>query len=71
MMLSLTLYSTSQGVPHWRVKSSGVRQSKIYKCQLALMGGKGLNNNWLKNILPPLLQSISQKILDSAHPLQD
>ena len=21
-----------QGVPHWRVKSSGVRQSKIYKC---------------------------------------
>jgi len=22
----------AQGVPHWRVKSSGVRQSKIYKC---------------------------------------
>ena len=32
----------SQGVPHWRVKSSGVRQSKIYKCQLSLMEGKGL-----------------------------
>ena len=35
-------FSRSRGVPHWWVKSSGVRQSKIYKCQLALMGGKGL-----------------------------
>ena len=26
-----------KGVPHWRVKSSGVRQSKIYKCQLMML----------------------------------
>ena len=25
-------------------KSSGVRQSKIYKCHLALMGGKGVTD---------------------------
>ena len=41
----------SQGVPHWQVKSSGVRQSKIYKCQLALMGGKGLSDFWSIAIL--------------------
>ena len=29
------------GVSHWCVKSSGVRRSKIYKCQLALTEGKG------------------------------
>ena len=32
MVEDLTLY-LSQGIPHWRVKSAGVRQSKIYKCQ--------------------------------------
>ena len=35
----------AQGVPHWQVKSSGVRQSKIFKCQLALTGGKGSNGD--------------------------
>ena len=33
-----------QLIPHWWVKSSGIRQSKIYKFQLALMGGKGLKS---------------------------
>jgi len=33
-----------QGVPHWRVKPSGVRQSKIYKCHLTLIGAKGLRS---------------------------
>ena len=34
----------SQGVPHWQVKWSGVRQSKIYEYHLALTGGKGLKH---------------------------
>ena len=42
----------AQGVPHWQVKSSGIRQSKIYRCQLALMGRKGLNDVAV-NPLPP------------------
>ena len=31
-----------QGVPHWRVKSSGVRQSKIYTCPERSFGSKGV-----------------------------
>ena len=30
------------GVPHWRVKSSGFRQSKIYKCHDCAYGQEGL-----------------------------
>lgn len=33
------------GVTQWRIKSSVVRQSKIYKCNLALKGVKGLMPN--------------------------
>ena len=39
---TLRLTFHSHGVPYWKVKSSGVRQSKIYKCYLALAGVKGL-----------------------------
>ena len=45
------------GFPIDEVKSSGVRQSKFYKCQLALMGGKGLNGDIFVDVvvnpLPP------------------
>ena len=32
-----------QGVSHWRVKSSGVGQSKIYKCPERSFGSEGVN----------------------------
>ena len=31
----------AKGVPHWRVKLSGVRQSKIYKCPERSFGSEG------------------------------
>ena len=43
-----------QGVPHWQVKSSGVRQSKISKCPGAHSAVKGLNDShykWLTSYL--------------------
>ena len=40
--LSMRIPFHRRGLPHWRVKSSGVRQSKIYKCQFAFMAVKGL-----------------------------
>ena len=43
----ITKNPRNQGVPHWQVKSSGVKQNKIYTCQLALTGVKGLTQ-WLK-----------------------
>ena len=46
---SLSIYSLTLSHPEgllWRVKSSGVRQSKITKCPLlAALGGKGLNGS--------------------------
>jgi len=49
-IISLHLTLSRPRVPHWRVKSSCVRQSKIYKCHLALMGGKGLTN-WVPTLI--------------------
>ena len=40
-----------QEVPHWRVKSSGVRQSKIYKCPERSFGREGVNMNIMNKII--------------------
>ena len=51
----------SQKVSLWRVKSSGIRQSKIYK---SLLGVKGLTYVLL------LLASSRQRIVEVAHPIE-
>ena len=48
MLLTL---SPLRGSPLTSKKSSGIRQSKIYKCQLTLMGVKGLRQFFVENNL--------------------
>ena len=40
-----------RGVPHWRVKSSGVRQSKIYKCHECAYGHWGVKTSNCNSVL--------------------
>ena len=53
-LLRIMLFShkplSVRGVPHWRVKSSGVRQSKIYKCHECTYGHWGVKEAFRKKV---------------------